>query len=66
MAVIHQRPPLTAVHHSISGLPQKQASRHASPEPQILTAVAQMLLINNLAASDHTGTRPWLRRPPCC
>lgn len=62
MAVIHQRLEIRAIHQSIRGPPQKKASGHASPEPQTLPAAAEMLLINNSAASaDHTGTLSWLR-----
>lgn len=56
MAVIHQRLEITAIYHSIRGLPQNKATGHASPEPQIRTAVAEMLLINNSAASTAPRT----------
>lgn len=56
MAVIHQRLEITAIYQSIRGLPQNKATGHASPEPQILTAVAEMLLINNSAAFMATQT----------
>lgn len=56
MAVIHQRLEITAIYQSIRGLPQNKASGHASPEPQILTAVAETLLINNSAASAAPRT----------
>lgn len=56
MAVIHQRLEITAIYQSIRGLPQNKATGHASPEPQILTAVAEMLLINNSAASTAPRT----------
>lgn len=54
MAVIHQRLEITAIYQSIRGLPQNKATGHASPEPQIHTAVAEMLLINNSAAFTAT------------
>lgn len=69
MAVIHQRLEITAIYQSISGPPRNKATGHASPDPQILTAVAEMLLINNsdafAAPPTIRGTLLWLRRPPC-
>lgn len=62
MAVIHQRLKITAIYQSIRGLPPNKASGHASPHPHILTAVAQMLLINNSAAF----TAPQTLRGRCC
>lgn len=58
MAVIHQRLEITAIYQSISGPPRNKATGHASPDPQIPTAVAEMLLINN---SDAFMAPPTIR-----
>lgn len=64
MAVIHQRLEITAIYQSIRGLPRNKATGHASPEPQILTAVAEMLLINNSAVSTAPQTTRGQYRGP--
>lgn len=62
MAVIHQRLEITAIYQSISGPPRNKATGHASPDPQIPTAVAEMLLINN---SDAFMAPPTIRGRYC-